>query len=384
MSCGLKKKVGCHCKLIPQPGSNPEASFALINIIPKFAFLKKFMNRRHLLYFLSGSGLITLFVLFLLFRHLCGIDFPGGKTTVIYIPSGSSYSQVIDTLKADLSVKSWKFLNWVAKKKKYPNHIKPGKYIIDKDMSIIGLIDMLRSGRQSPVNVTFNNIRTIYQLAGKIGGQIEADSSQIVAFLSDKENFSNDGFTSQDIISVFIPDTYQFFWNTGAGGLYKRMVKEYRKFWNEERIKKAKAENLTPAEVSILASIIDDEVAKAEEKPRIAGVYLNRLRQGIPLQACPTIKFALNDFTITRVLNKHLQVDSPYNTYKHRGFPPGPIGCPTIEGIDAVLNAEKHKFLYFAAKADFSGYHNFSRTLAEHNRFAAEYQRELDKLKIFK
>ena len=162
------------------------------------------------------------------------------------------------------------------------------------------------------------------------------------------------------------------------------MLKEYSLFWNEERIAKAKEKNLNPVQVAILASIIDDEVVKAEEKPRIAGVYLNRLKRGIPLQACPTIKFALNDFTITRVLKVHLQVDSPYNTYKHNGFPPGPIGCPTITGLDAVLNAEKHDYLFFAAKSDFSGYHNFSRTLSEHNHYAALYQRELDKRKIFK
>jgi UPF0755 protein len=162
------------------------------------------------------------------------------------------------------------------------------------------------------------------------------------------------------------------------------MLKEYKKFWNEVRLAKAGALKLSPTEVSILASIVDDEVLKPEEKPRIAGVYLNRLRRGIALQACPTIKFAMNDFTITRVLKVHLQFESPYNTYKYKGFPPGPIGCPSKEGIDAVLNAEKHDYLFFAAKADFSGYHNFSRTLTEHNRFAAEYQRELNKRKIFR
>jgi UPF0755 protein len=162
------------------------------------------------------------------------------------------------------------------------------------------------------------------------------------------------------------------------------MLKEYKLFWNDQRLTKSNDLGLTPVEVAILASIIDDEVVKAEEKPRIAGVYLNRLKRGIPLQACPTIKFAMNDFTITRVLYKHLEFESPYNTYKYSGFPPGPIGCPSVEGLEAVLNAEKHDYIFFAAKADFSGYHNFSRTLSEHNRYAAIYQRELDKRKIFK
>jgi len=188
----------------------------------------------------------------------------------------------------------------------------------------------------------------------------------------------------ENVISLFIPNTYQIYWNTDARELYSRMLKEYRLFWNEQRMEKAREKGLDQKEVSILASIIDDEVAKPDEKPRIAGVYLNRLKRGIPLQACPTIKFALNDFTINRVLYKHLQTESPYNTYRHKGFPPGPIGCPSIEGIDAVLNAEEHDYLFFAARADFSGYHNFSRTLSEHNRYATMYQRELNKKKIFR
>jgi UPF0755 protein len=171
---------------------------------------------------------------------------------------------------------------------------------------------------------------------------------------------------------------------TGPGKLYSRMLQEYRKFWNNERLSKSSAAGLSALEVSVLASIIDYEVLKAEEKPRIAGVYLNRLRRGIPLQADPTVKFAWNDFKITRILFKHLEIDSPYNTYKHSGLPPGPIGCPSTESIDAVLNAEKNDYLFFAARADFSGYHNFSRTLSEHNRYAAQYQRELNRRKIFR
>ena len=262
--------------------------------------------------------------------------------------------------------------------------VKPGRYIIDKELSSNGLINLLRSGSQSPVRITFSNIRSLNQLAGKIGKQIEADSSHIISFLSDDSNFSKDGFTKENIIALFIPDTYEFYWNTDPEELYIRMLSEYRMFWNEERLTKAKDKNLNPVEVSILASIIDDEVAKPDEKPRIAGVYLNRLKRGIPLQACPTIRYAMNDYTITRVLYKYLQTDSPYNTYKHSGLPPGPIRCPSVEGIEAVLNAENHDYLYFVAKADFSGFNNFSRTLAEHNRYAAMYQRELDRRKIFK
>jgi UPF0755 protein len=308
----------------------------------------------------------------------------GAEAVIIDIPEGASYSEVLDSIYSNIKVDHTKVFEWVAEKKKYPQLIKQGRYRIDGDLSYTGLINLLRSGRQSPVNVTFNNIRTIYDLAGRVGGRIAADSSEIADFLSDPSNYSGDGFSRETIISVFIPDTYQFFWNTDARGFYERMLKEYKKFWNEVRLAKAGALKLSPTEVSILASIVDDEVLKAEEKPRIAGVYLNRLRRGIALQACPTIKFAMNDFTITRVLKVHLQFESPYNTYKYKGFPPGPIGCPSQEGIDAVLNAEKHDYLFFVAKADFSGYHNFSRTLSEHNRFAAEYQRELNKRKIFR
>jgi len=343
------------------------------------------MKRKQFLILLTVLAVVALFILFFLYRQYFAVNVqPKNKSSVIYIPSNSSYEQVMDTLEAYISVRSWNSLNWIAEKKSYPGHIKPGKYIIDKELTYNELINMLRSGRQIPVNVTFNNIRYIDQLAGKIGGMIEADSSSIIAFLSDPENYSSDGFTRENIISVFIPNTYQFFWNTDARTLYDRMLREYKKFWNEERLEKSKEKGLDPIEVGILASIIDDEVARPDEKPRIAGVYLNRLKRGIPLQACPTIKFALNDFTITRVLYIHLQTDSPYNTYKYRGFPPGPIGCPSIEGIESVLNAEEHDYLYFAAKADFSGYHNFSRSLAEHNRYAAMYQRELNKRKIFK
>lgn len=324
-------------------------------------------------------------LIFLIYKTLFGFGItPKGDISIIYIPTGSSYSQVLDTLETHLTIKNPKILNWVAEKKKYPLLVRPGRYIIESQFSYVGLINLLRSGRQDPVKITFSNIRSMNQVAGKIGKQIEADSARIIDFLMNEANYKADGFTKEDIISLFIPDTYEMYWNTDAKSLYERMLKEYKLFWNKERLDKAREKNLTPKEVAILASIIDDEVVKKDEKPRIAGVYLNRIKQGIPLQACPTIKFALNDFTITRVLKKYLEVDSPYNTYKHNGFPPGPIGCPSIEGIDAVLNAEKNSYIYFAAKADFSGYHNFSRTLSEHNHYAALYQKELDKRKIFK
>ncbi|HPT22418.1 MAG TPA: endolytic transglycosylase MltG [Bacteroidales bacterium] len=343
------------------------------------------MKKIKSLLILSGIGFIVLLFIIILYRILFGANIKiNKKSQALYIPSGSSYEQVLDTLGSNLIIKNPGLFDWMAKKKHYPELVKPGKYVINKNLSYGELINILRSGRQTPVKVTFKYIRTVNQLAGKVGKLIEADSVQIINFFSNESNYINDGFNKENVISVFIPNTYEFYWDTDAKGFYSRMLKEYKAFWNDQRLAKAKGKGLNRYEVSILASIIDDEVAKPDEKPRIAGVYLNRLKRGIPLQACPTIKFALNDFTITRILFKYLQVDSPYNTYKNKGFPPGPIGCPSIEGIDAVLNAEDHDYLYFAAKADFSGYHNFSKTLSEHNHYAAIYQRELNKRKIFK
>lgn len=344
------------------------------------------MKKKLILYFLGGLVIVTMIFAIIVYRNLFAISIITEKNKqVIYIPTGSSYEQVMDTLDSKLIIKNKKAFEWLAKQKHYPSLIKPGRYVINKDLSCNSLINLLRSGRQSPVRITFNSyFRSLNEIAGKIGKQIESDSARIMGFLSADSNYTKDGFKKETIISLFIPNTYEFYWNTDPKQLYNRMYKEYRLFWNDIRLSKAKEKGLKPFEVAILASIIDDEVAKNDEKPRIAGVYLNRLRMGIPLQACPTIKFALNDFTITRVLKKYLLVDSPYNTYKHSGFPPGPIGCASIEGMDAVLNAEKHDYIFFAAKADFSGYHNFSRTLSEHNRYASLYQKELDKRKIFK
>ncbi len=341
--------------------------------------------KKILIYIITLSAIVAIIAGVIVYRNIFGAAITTVKDEqIIIIPDSSSYEQVLDTLRSNITIKNLAVFNWLAKKKNYPARIRSGRYIIQNGISCNELINILRSGRQTAVRVTFNNVRTLDQLAGKIGKQIEADSSDIIAFLNDESNYSADGFNRANIISLFIPNTYDIYWNTDAGKLYKRMLKEYRLFWDGERIAKAKEKNLNPVQVAILASIIDDEVVKSDEKPRIAGVYLNRLKRGIPLQACPTIKFALDDFTITRVLKVHLQVDSPYNTYKHNGFPPGPIGCPTISGLEAVLNAEKHDYLFFAAKADFSGYHNFSRTLSEHNRYAALYQKELNKRKIYR
>lgn len=359
--------------------------FVLSDYISKFANHLRTMRRTVFKYIFFGVGIIVFVLIILIYKILYNDNIsPKRERAVLLIPTGALYNVVNDSLKANFKVKNWKVFDWVARRKNYPQLIKPGKYVFDHSLNYPRFVNILRSGLQTPVNLTFSNIRTINELAGRVGSQLEADSSQIIAFLNNSENYRKDDFTRESIISVFIPNTYELYWNTTPEGFYKRMLKEYTRFWNKERLAKAHEENLTRTEVAILASIVDDEVTKPDEKPRIAGVYINRLRKGMPLQACPTIKFALNDFTITRILTKQLQVNSPYNTYIHTGFPPGPIRCPSIEGLDAVLNAEKHEYLFFVAKADFSGYHIFSKTLAEHNKYSLLYQKELDKRKIFK
>lgn len=308
----------------------------------------------------------------------------GPSQNRLYIRSGSGFNEVVDSLTSGGMLLNKKTFMLASRLKDYDTHVKPGSYVLKRGMGNNAIINILRSGRQTPVKVTFNNVRTIADLAAKVGRQIEADSARIYLFMSNPSNYSSDGFTADNVMTIFLPDTYEMYWTSTPEDFYRRMLRESRSFWTPERMEKAHNINLTPVEVSILASIVDDEVAKNEEKPRIAGVYLNRLRLGMPLQACPTIKFALNDFTIRRVLDEYLTVDSPYNTYKHTGLPPGPVRCATKSGIDAVLNAEKHDYLYFAARSDFSGYHYFSRTLAEHNMHAAEYHRELNKKKIYR
>lgn len=302
----------------------------------------------------------------------------------ITIPTGSTFEDLADSLRSKGVLRSERNFIITSRLKSYGRNVKPGSYMVEPGMSNNSLVNMLRSGKQAPVNVTFNNIRTLEELAGKVGGQIEADSASLSAFFADEINYSADGFDRKTVISVFIPDTYQFFWSVDARGFYRRMLKEYRTFWNDDRTAAAEALELTPVEVSVMASIVDEEASKAEEKPRISGVYINRLRRGIPLQADPTVKFAVNDFTLRRILNKHLEVDSPYNTYKYKGLPPGPIRCPSRSGLEAVLNAEKHEYLYFVARYDSSGYHHFSRTLTEHNKYAAAYRRELNRRKIYR
>lgn len=326
--------------------------------------------------------LLAMLVCYLLFQSLMQpiVKTPGKKDFSLYIPTGATFQQVKDSLYAhDLITHPARFER-LCGKKDYANHVHAGRYVLRDGMSNRQLTNMLRGGLQTPVKVTFNNQRDIYGLAGRISQQIEADSLSIVTYLNDREHLDELGFNRQTIPALFLPNTYEFYWNSNAASFVEKMKQEYDKFWNEDRKDKAKAKSLTPLQVSILASIIDKETNKTDEMARIAGVYLNRLRDGWLLQADPTLVFALGDFELKRVLNVHKEVESPYNTYKYPGLPPGPICIPSIASINAVLDAEKHSFYYFCAKEDFSGYHSFAKTLSEHNRNAQRYQRALDNL----
>lgn len=306
------------------------------------------------------------------------------QTKYLYIPAGSSYEQVKEKLETDTIVSNIKSFDRVAQRKNYPNRVMPGRYLVIEGMSNNALVNLLRSGEQAPVRLTITNIRTVEELAANLAVQIELDESTIYDVLTDSTTISNSGLATPNIKLLFIPNTYEVYWNINERQLITRMQREYNAFWNEGRLARAAEIGMTSEEIGILASIVQSETNKQDEMATIAGVYMNRLARGIPLQADPTVVYALGDFTINRVLNSHLEIDSPYNTYRYAGLPPGPINLPEPATIDAVLNYEQHDYLFFSAKADFSGYHVFARTYREHLRNAREYQQALNERRIFR
>jgi len=302
----------------------------------------------------------------------------------VQIPTSANFKEIKKILFSKEILKDTSSFIFTAEKMNYPNQVHPGNYIITGGMSNREVITMLRAGLQSPVKVTFTSVRDLRKIAGKVGQQIEADSASIMNLLLDEDFIDSLGFSRYTIPALFIPNTYEFYWNSGAEEFLNRMKAEYGRFWNESRKSRASEIGLTPLEVSILASIVKEETSKNDELAKIAGVYLNRLDKGMLLQADPTVKFANNDFTLGRVLNKHLAVNSPYNTYKYTGLPPGPIVVPSIAAIEAVLKNEDHPYFYFCARDDFSGYHNFAKTLSQHLQNARSYQNALSRRKILK
>ena len=302
----------------------------------------------------------------------------GQAVTSVYIPTGSDFDNVKTILYSQGIIINRNSFEWLAGKKKYPELIKPGHYHVREGMNNDELINMLRLGEQSPVNVTFNNIRTKADLASRIAQQIEADSNAIMALLNDSLFLAGAGVDRETALTLIIPNTYEFYWNTSARQFMDRMKREYDAFWEGPRSQRASAIGLSRAEVAILASIIEKETNRNEEKARIAGVYMNRLKRDWLLQADPTLVYASGDFGLTRVLNVHKEIDSPYNTYKYPGLPPGPICIPSIASIDAVLNYEEHDYLFFCANADLSGSHVFSNSITQHNRNARHYRQAIE------
>ncbi len=302
------------------------------------------------------------------------------ETAYVYIPTDANYIQVRQQLEPLLD--DMDSFDAVAEQKKYISNIKAGRFAISKGMNNNEIINSIRS-KNLPVKIAFNNQNSLEDLAGRISNQIEADSVSLLNAMTDEDFLEKNGFTKATALGMYLPDTYEFFWNTSAEGFRDKMLVAYNRFWNESRLEQAKRLNLSPDEVMTLASIVHEESKQADEQPRVAGVYLNRLRIGMPLQADPTLKYAAyqlpeyKNTVIRRVLNIHKEIDSPYNTYKHLGLPPGLIAMPDLSAIKAVLKPEKHNYLYFAADAKRLGYHKFAKTLAQHNTNAREYQRYL-------
>ena len=337
--------------------------------------------------FLFLFACIIAFIISLLFYRLLFSDNirdnDSGKNHILFIHTGSSYKDVISLLNDQRVLKNMESFEWMAKKLHYTENVKPGRYVLNNESGNLALLKKLRSGRQDPVNITFNNIQNKEQLAEKISKQIEAGKEELLAEFNNRRFLDSLHLTEDNFPTIFLANTYQFYWNISAGEFVKRMLKEYNKFWTEKRRLKAQSLSLLPTEVIILASIVQKESTKYDEYPTIAGVYLNRLQIGMPLQADPTVLHALKKLGISRrVTNADLKIDSPYNTYKYKGLPPGPICLPELKSIDETLNAEDHNYLYFCAKEDFSGYSNFAETWEQHLVNARKYQKALDEHNI--
>jgi len=302
---------------------------------------------------------------------------PQGTEAFVYVRSTDGYSQMMGKLKSSGFIQDFESFEFVAQKKGLDKQVRPGKYRISDGMSNGVLVNMFKAGNQVPVRVQLNREANLAEIAGTLSRQLEADSLALITLLTNEDTARYYGFTSPTIIALFIPNTYEFFWAITPRKILGRFKSEYDKVWTAERLEKAAVIGYSKEEVATLASIVAQETGKREESARIAGVYINRLKAGIALQADPTLRFAAKDPTIHRVLNIHKAIDSPYNTYINKGLPPGPIGLASIDFIDAVLNYEHHNYLYFCAKDDFSGYSNFTASYQEHQQNARKYQRAL-------
>ena len=307
-----------------------------------------------------------------------------GGETVLNIPdAGWDVHDVVHVLSEKVDIRHIHTLEKAMKGMDYET-VRSGHYVVTDGMSNKQLVDMLRRGLQTPVRVTFHNLRTKQDLAASLSRQLMPDSASIMALLNDSAFLARYGLNVDDALTLFIPNTYEFFWNVDAPGIFDRMKREYDRFWTDDRRAKAAAIPLTPAEVSILASIVEEETNIYKEYLVVAGLYINRLKRGMLLQADPTVKFAVGDFSLRRVLNVHLETESPYNTYLHPGLPPGPMRIPSPRAIDAVLNYQQHLYLYMVAKETLDGSHNFATNLRDHTNNAIRYQRALNRMRIYR
>ncbi len=293
------------------------------------------------------------------------------------VRNGYTYRQVQEDLAKGRFVNDFVSFSFLARLMDYDKEIKPGRYLLERNMTNVAAIRVLRAGIQEPVNITFTHVRLLSELGDKITKNTGVSSGEFYEALDEFVASNNEGFTKETILCMFLPNTYEVYFNVSPEGLVERMHTEYKKFWNEKRLESAKKIELTPIEVSILASIVQAETVKQDEAPIIAGLYINRMKKDMALQADPTLVFAVGDFTLKRVLNEHKEVNSPYNTYTHTGLPPGPINMPRIAIIEAVLDYANHNYIYMCAREDFSGYHNFAGTLTEHSKNARKYQTAL-------
>lgn len=319
-------------------------------------------------------------------RFMCApvLDIAKGESVALFIPTGATYDDVVTLLSADGKLSDPEAFAIMSSLMGYEMRVKSGKYSLTGDLSARALVSMLRSGRQTPVRVTFNGVRDFEHLSGVVSRYLEADSLALLSAMTDSSLLAKYGFAPSDAFALYLPDSYDVWWNSSPEAWVERMMLEHSKFWNDRRKAKADSIGLSPLQVTTLASIVEEESNLTEDQRIIAGLYLNRLRLGMPLQACPTIKFALGNFALRRVSYADTQVNSPYNTYQNTGLPPGPIRITSKRVIDAVLDYTPSEFLYMCARPDGSGRHDFARTLAQHQWNAAKYHRSLNKKNIYR
>lgn len=318
------------------------------------------------------------------YYYLFAPQFYPKKTVYIHIDRDDTIDSIYNQLKNKGNPKSLTGFHWLAQYREYPQNIRTGRYAIRPKENVYHVFSRLYRGYQESMNLTIGSVRTLDKIARSAGKQLMIDSAEIARTMNDSAFLQKIGYTTETMPSLFIPNTYQVYWDMSVEEFFERMQKEHQKFWNQERLAKATAIGLTATEVSTLASIVEEETNNNQEKPMVAGLYINRLHAGMPLQADPTIKFALQDFGLRRITNAHLEINSPYNTYLNTGLPPGPIRIPSPIGLDAVLNYTKHNYIYMCAKEDFSGTHNFASNYAEHVKNARKYWNALNERKIFK